>query len=228
MWLDGRRAAGSPASHIPGTHKPTQHDALSRRARTVVGAVPPTRSLQVAEDVAAANFSLAAGKYTTAGARSHGGGELLGRAAHSPLEHLRQHVRRARSTEQAFRRRGSSSSAAAAASSPSSPRSAGIVSSSCRIDYVVRRASLRPWILFLFLVSGRIAGGLLFKSIKTEKEVWDHHEFRRGHDAMITAPEELSKLLLKIIDKWLISQTKKTRLYLFTNQTVKKNNIKLI
>jgi pimeloyl-ACP methyl ester carboxylesterase len=44
-------------------------------------------------------------------------------------------------------------------------------------------------------------GESMFKSIKTEKEVWDYHEFRRGHDAMITVPEELSKLLLKIIDK---------------------------
>jgi hypothetical protein len=44
----------------------------------------------------------------------------------------------------------------------------------------------------------------MFKSIgqdKTASEGWNYFELRRGHDAMITAPEELSRLLLEIIYK---------------------------
>jgi hypothetical protein len=30
---------------------------------------------------------------------------------------------------------------------------------------------------------------------------WDYHDLRRGHDAIITAPNELSKLLLPLLNK---------------------------
>ena len=42
----------------------------------------------------------------------------------------------------------------------------------------------------------------MFKSTGSEKATgWDYHEPRRGHDVMITAPEELSKLLIDILEK---------------------------
>jgi pimeloyl-ACP methyl ester carboxylesterase len=47
-------------------------------------------------------------------------------------------------------------------------------------------------------------GESMFKSIGSEKatsESWNYFELRRGHDAMITAPEELSKLLIDILYK---------------------------
>jgi hypothetical protein len=34
-----------------------------------------------------------------------------------------------------------------------------------------------------------------------EASTWKYYEFRQGHDSMITAPEELSRLFLKIINK---------------------------
>jgi hypothetical protein len=34
-----------------------------------------------------------------------------------------------------------------------------------------------------------------------EASTWNYYELRRGHDSMITAPEELSRLFLKIINK---------------------------
>ncbi len=41
----------------------------------------------------------------------------------------------------------------------------------------------------------------MFHSIKSkESDGWDYFELRPGHDSMITAPEELSRLLLKIIN----------------------------
>jgi hypothetical protein len=45
-------------------------------------------------------------------------------------------------------------------------------------------------------------GECMFKSIGSEKatsESWNYFELRRVHDAMITAPEELSKLLIEIL-----------------------------
>jgi pimeloyl-ACP methyl ester carboxylesterase len=45
-------------------------------------------------------------------------------------------------------------------------------------------------------------GETMFDSIGHEKaEGWKYYDLRRGHDAMITAPEELSKLLIKIMAK---------------------------
>ena len=44
-------------------------------------------------------------------------------------------------------------------------------------------------------------GDSMFHSIKSkESDGWDYFELRPGHDSMITAPEELSGLLLKIIN----------------------------
>lgn len=44
-------------------------------------------------------------------------------------------------------------------------------------------------------------GDSMFHSIKSKESAgWDYFELRRGHDSMITAPEELSRLLLKIIN----------------------------
>ena len=43
-------------------------------------------------------------------------------------------------------------------------------------------------------------GDSMFHSMRSkETDGWDYFELRRGHDSMITAPEELSRLLLKII-----------------------------
>ena len=42
----------------------------------------------------------------------------------------------------------------------------------------------------------------MFKSVVSgEGDAWNYLELRRGHDAMITTPNELSKLLLEIIGK---------------------------
>ena len=44
----------------------------------------------------------------------------------------------------------------------------------------------------------------MFKSKGSEKatsEPWNYFKLRQGHDAMITAPEELSKLLIEILYK---------------------------
>ena len=43
-------------------------------------------------------------------------------------------------------------------------------------------------------------GDSMFHSIRSkETDSWGYFELRRGYDSMITAPEELSRLLLKII-----------------------------
>ena len=43
-------------------------------------------------------------------------------------------------------------------------------------------------------------GDSMFHSMRSkETDSWGYFELRRGHDSMITAPEELSRLLLKII-----------------------------
>jgi pimeloyl-ACP methyl ester carboxylesterase len=55
-----------------------------------------------------------------------------------------------------------------------------------------------------FYISFTDFGESMFKSIGSEKatsESWNYFELRRGHDAMITAPEELSKLLIEILYK---------------------------
>ena len=40
----------------------------------------------------------------------------------------------------------------------------------------------------------------MFKSMGSEKaDAWDYLELRRGHDAMITAPKELSELLPEVM-----------------------------
>ena len=45
-------------------------------------------------------------------------------------------------------------------------------------------------------------GDSMFKSmVSGEADAWNYLELRRGHDAMIMAPNELSKLLLEIIGK---------------------------
>ena len=55
-----------------------------------------------------------------------------------------------------------------------------------------------------FFITFTDFGESMFKSIGQEKidlEGWNYFELRQGHDAMITAPEELSRFLLEIIYK---------------------------
>jgi len=53
-----------------------------------------------------------------------------------------------------------------------------------------------------FFITFTDFGESMFKSIGQEKidlEGWNYFELRQGHDAMITAPEELSRFLLELI-----------------------------
>jgi pimeloyl-ACP methyl ester carboxylesterase len=58
--------------------------------------------------------------------------------------------------------------------------------------------------LLKFYITFTDFGESMFKSIGSHKatsKVWDYFELRQGHDAMITEPQKLSKILLEIIYK---------------------------
>lgn len=51
-----------------------------------------------------------------------------------------------------------------------------------------------------FIKSAEFGEGMFQRQTKEEKNMWDYYEeLNRGHDVMITAPEELSKMILDII-----------------------------
>ncbi len=64
--------------------------------------------------------------------------------------------------------------------------------------------NVKSKVLPKFYITFSDFGESMFKSIeskKTSSENWNYFELRRGHDTIITAPKELSKLLLEIICK---------------------------
>jgi len=52
-----------------------------------------------------------------------------------------------------------------------------------------------------FITTSEFGEDMFQRQNMEAKKKWDYYELKRGHDVMITAPEELSKLLLNIISK---------------------------
>jgi hypothetical protein len=52
-----------------------------------------------------------------------------------------------------------------------------------------------------FVTSGSFGEGMFQRQTEEEKNKWDYYELKRGHDVMITAPEELARILSIIISK---------------------------
>lgn len=52
-----------------------------------------------------------------------------------------------------------------------------------------------------FITSAEIGEGMFQRQNEEEKCKWDCYELKRGHDVMITAPEELSRIILNIVSK---------------------------
>lgn len=52
-----------------------------------------------------------------------------------------------------------------------------------------------------FVTSGAFGEGMFQRQTEEEKNKWDYYELKRGHDVMITAPEELARILSIIISK---------------------------
>ncbi len=66
----------------------------------------------------------------------------------------------------------------------------------------------KSWDLSKTYITFTDFGDSMFKSVVSgEADAWNYLELRRGHDAMITAPNELSKLLLEIIGKKKLAHT---------------------
>jgi len=52
-----------------------------------------------------------------------------------------------------------------------------------------------------FITSAEFGEGMFQRQNEEEKCKWDCYELKRGHDVMITAPEELSRIILNIVSK---------------------------
>lgn len=52
-----------------------------------------------------------------------------------------------------------------------------------------------------FITASEFGEDMFHRQNMEEKKKWDYYELKRGHDVMVTAPEELSRLILNIISK---------------------------
>lgn len=53
----------------------------------------------------------------------------------------------------------------------------------------------------VFITTADFGEAMFQRQNEEERKKWDYYELKRGHDVMITAPEELSRLMLNIISK---------------------------
>ena len=53
----------------------------------------------------------------------------------------------------------------------------------------------------VFITTDDFGDAMFQRQNEEERNKWDYYELKRGHDVMITAPEELSRMMLNIISK---------------------------